>query len=325
LKGNKTMTLLSAFGILPAHCGETVAPKELDISDLSIIVPVKNNQAGINRLLEACLEVFPPNYCPAEILLVDNLSYPPLEVSALAFASLPIRLLICSRPGAAAARNLGAQQARTQWLLFLDSDCIPTSGLIEGYQQAMNGAVAYAGVVRAEGHDLFSQYYDTQGILHPLPLWNQGEERSAYLITANSLVWRPALAQIGGLDERFPSAGGEDIDLGLRLWEVGSLAYAPAAQVFHTFEPSFHAFVRRFVRYGRGNRLLSVRYQTDLTPRPFVPRVPTPANRLLATIQFLSLWWGYHTTRPAGSWATPPHFAAWLTTALEDAKVQEGV
>ena len=63
-----------------------------------------------------------------------------------------------------------------------------------------------------------------------------GEERPAYLITANALVWRPALFRIGGFDERFQSAGGEDIDLGLRLWERGALAYAPSAQVLHVFD-----------------------------------------------------------------------------------------
>jgi GT2 family glycosyltransferase len=310
------MTLLSAFHILPAHQGDAVAPSQLDLADLSIVVPVKNNQAGVERLLEACLKVFPPKHCPAEILLVDNLSSPPLEVPAQVARALPVRLLVCSQPGAAAARNLGGRLARTQWILFLDSDCIPTPGLIEGYRQSMSGAIAYAGVVRAEHNNSLSKYYDTQGILRPLPLWDQGMERPAYLITANALVWRPALAQIGGLDERFPSAGGEDIDLGLRLWAVGPLAYASNAQVLHTFEPHLHAFVHRFMRYGHGNRLLSARYEVDLAPHFFVPRVPLLINRLLATLQFLALWWGYHTARPAKNWASPPSAPAWSMVPL---------
>ena len=87
----------------------------------------------------------------------------------------------------------------------------------------MNGAVAYAGMVKAERSDLVSRYYDTQGILIPPPLWDNGEERPSYLITANALVWRLALAKIGGFNEHFPSAGEEDIDLGLRL---GLLAHS---------------------------------------------------------------------------------------------------
>ncbi len=299
------MTLLSTFRILPVQQGDTVAPSQLDLADLSIVVPVKNNQAGVERLLTACLKVFPPNHCPAEIVLVDNLSSPPLDVPAQVASALPVRLVVCSQPGAAAARNVGARLARTQWILFLDSDCIPTVGLIEGYQHAMSGAIGYVGA-----------YYDTQGILRPLPVWDQGIERPAYLITANALVWRPALAQIGGLDERFPSAGGEDIDLGLRLWAVGPLAYASSAQVLHTFEPHLRTFVRRFLRYGHGNRLLSARYGVDLAPHFFVPRIPSLINRLLATLQFLTLWWGYHTAHPAKNWARPPIAPAWSTLSL---------
>ncbi len=311
------MTLLTAFGITSTHRGNAVAPHELALSDLAMVVPVRNNQIGVTRLLESCLRVFAPNHFPAEILLVDNLSHPPVEVPTHLASSLPVRILICARPGAAAARNLGAQQAQTPWILFLDSDCLLTPGLIDGYRQAMNGAIAYAGMVQAERSDRVSRYYDTQRILIPPPLWDNGMERPAYLITANALVWRAALAEIGGFDERFPSAAGEDIDLGLRLWSVGPLSYAPVAQVHHTFEPKLRAFLRRFVRYGRGNRRLAARYQVDLAPSPFVPYTLSPINWLLASMQFLALWWGYHTTRPVRGWSIPLSWVAWSTTPLE--------
>lgn len=311
------MTILTVVSIAPTHRGNTVAPLELALSDLTIVVPVKNNQTGITRLLEACLKVFAPNRFPAEILLVDNLSHPPVEVPAQLASYLPVRILVCARPGAAAARNQGALQAKTQWILFMDSDCIPTSELIDGYRQAMNGAIAYAGMVRAEGSDPVSRYYDAQCILNPPPIWDNGVGRPAYLITANALVWREALAQIGGLDERFPLAGGEDIDLGIRLWSVGQLSYAPAAQILHTFEPHLRPFARRFIRYGRGNRLLAARYQSDLAPRPIVPQLSSPLNRLLSHVQFLSLWWGYYTTRPAQNWSMPSPIPPWPKATLD--------
>lgn len=133
----------------------------------------------------------------------------------------------------------------------LDSDCLPTETWINGYRRALNGSVAYAGTVRTATFDPISRYYDSQAILHPLPPWKDGEEHPNYIVTANALVWRAALAQAGGFDESFPSAAGEDIDMGLRLWEVGPLAYAPAAQVHHAFEPDLPNFIRRFLRYGR--------------------------------------------------------------------------
>lgn len=311
------MTLLTTFAISPVSRGHAVAPCELALSELTIVVPVKNNQSGVVRLLEACQEIFSVEDCPAEIVIVDNLSYPPVEVPAHLAPCLPVRVLLCTRPGAAAARNFGARRARTGWILFLDSDCIPTPGLIDGYREALSGAVAYAGVVRAERRDPVSRYYDTQGILTPPPLWEDGVMRPAYLITANALVWREALAQVGGFDERFPGAGGEDIDLGLRLWSVGPLAYAPEAQAWHAFEPHLQAFIRRFVRYGGGNRLLAVRYRADLVPHPFVPRYPSFFNRFLAGVQWLALWWGYWMVRPDQGWSLPSSQTAWSVTVRE--------
>jgi GT2 family glycosyltransferase len=124
-------------------------------------------------------------------------------------------------------------------------------------------------------------------------------------------VWRQALAQVGGFDERFPDAGGEDVDLGLRLWRIGPLAYAPQAQVVHATEPHLGAFVRRFVRYGRANRLLSTRYRVDLSPRRFPPQRHSLPDRVLADLQFAALWWGYMTTRPGRSWSAPPPEIPW--------------
>lgn len=305
------MTFLNPLGIKPFTPGKEKAPRHLDLSDLSLVVPVKDNQHGILRLMTACLDVFSPGHCPKEIIVVDNLSSPPLTVPQFASWGLPLHVLVCARPGAAAARNLGARAATGKWVLFLDSDCLPTPGLIEGYQRALDGAIAYAGVVRAERKDPLSRYYETQGIFSPPPVWHQGKERPAYLITANALVWRPALAQVGGFDEQFPDAAGEDVDLGLRLWCIGPLAYAAQAQILHTTEPNLGAFVRRFIRYGRANRLLSARYLVDLSPRRFLPQRQTLLYRLFAWLQFFALWWGYRTMKPRRSWSIPSLVIPW--------------
>ena len=95
---NKTLTLLTAFGINPTHHGNMVAPSKIAFSDITIVVPVKNNQIGVSRLLDACLKVFVLNHCPAEILIVDNLSDTPVEVPAYLASYLPVRVLFCTRP-----------------------------------------------------------------------------------------------------------------------------------------------------------------------------------------------------------------------------------
>ncbi|GHP00299.1 hypothetical protein KSF_103460 [Reticulibacter mediterranei] len=309
------MTLLSAFPIGPRSIGKAVGPRHLLLSELTIIVPVNNNPQGIQRLLSVCMLLFSPDEHPAAILIVDNLSSPPLTLSpAYRTWGLPVHLLTCTKPGAAAARNLGARHATTPWLLFLDSDCIPTVGLIDGYRHALDGSVAYAGCVRSAEDDPLSRYYETQEILRPLPVWYKEHERPAYLITANALVWRPAFWATGGFDTHFLHAAGEDIDLGLRLWEQSTLAFAPSACVQHTFEPTLRSFVCRFFRYGKGNRTLATRYATDLTPHPFVPNHPSLRNRVLALAQFLALWFGYQVGRLDTRWSRPLPLTPWNTT-----------
>ncbi|HLW00395.1 MAG TPA: hypothetical protein VKT82_17140 [Ktedonobacterales bacterium] len=78
-----------------------------------------------------------------------------------------------------------------------------------------------------------------------------GISRPEYLITANALVWKPALEAIDGFDETITIAAGEDIDLGFRLREIGALESAPTALIYHDFAGGLLAFMRRFVVPGQ--------------------------------------------------------------------------
>lgn len=283
------MTAVSNLPLLVAAPMSLAAPVDYDPAKVAMVVPVKDNQSGLDRLV-ATLAGLPGGARPAETIVIDNNSQPPLCLRADYVNAVPgLQLARCSTPGPAAARNAGANLATCDWLLFVDSDCIPTAQTVVGFKSAMNGSVGYAGEVRAVGTDRLSRYYDSQKTLVPPPVG----DRPAYLVTANALVWREALERVGGFDERFPFAGGEDIDLALRLRAIGDLSYAPNAVVLHDFDDGYFGFVRRFVRYGAGNRLIESIHGHDMAPRRFAPEVPTPVNWLAATVQFGAMMWGY--------------------------------
>lgn len=271
-----------------------VAPTSISCADISIVIPVKNNQKGITLFLSEFLKTHPPSLYPREIIIVDNASQPPITIPRLiSDKGLKITVLTCAAIGPACARNLGIQQAQSEWILFTDSDCVPSPGFLSGYIAAMNGSIGYAGLVKSWGKDRLSRYYETQSILVPPPVNEEGATRPEFIITANALVWRPALEIIGGFNENIKIAAGEDIDLGFRLREVGSLSYAPGAIAYHNFDGGLPAFIRRFIRYGKGNKILSQLYSQDLPPKIFRPAYPSFFNWVLSGIQYACLCLGY--------------------------------
>jgi glycosyltransferase involved in cell wall biosynthesis len=287
------MTLITWINYIPAKVDCLVAPCEFRCGDVSVIIPVKDNQAGITQFLSALFETHSSASLPFEVIIVDNRSAVAIEIpTEMMGHGLPIRLIQCRSVGPASARNAGAAIAQGRWLLFVDSDCEPTASFIAGYGCAMNGALGYAGNVRSAGGNRLSRYYESQDILVPPRVM---EDRPQYLITANALVWRRAFERIGGFDEGYSMAGGEDVDLGFRLSQLGNLSYAPASVVLHDFSDGYGGFLRRFVRYGRGNRRLSRCHGISLRPKPFLPTHLTPHNLLVAFLQFLWLSWGYWT------------------------------
>ena len=98
-----------------------------------------------------------------------------------------------------------------------------------------------------------------------------------------------AIDYIGYFDASFQQAGGEDIDLAFRLLEVGELEYCFESVTNHNFDDGLLGFVKRFIRYGKGNRQLAIKYGLNLIPRPFLPQKLTLVNVLFAQLQFLSM------------------------------------
>lgn len=89
-------------------------------SDVTVVIPVKNNPAGLERLLAAVEGL--------TVIVVDDGSDVPL--SAPARDSLRVLRHERSR-GPAAARNTGLRAATTPFVAFLDSDVVPRKGWLE--------------------------------------------------------------------------------------------------------------------------------------------------------------------------------------------------
>ena len=61
----------------------------------------------------------------------------------------------------------------------------------------------------------------------------------------------------------------------------------------HNFDESIEDFKNRFIRYGKGNKIISELYNIDLSPKPFTPVVVNSTNNYLSGMQFHYLKKGY--------------------------------
>jgi GT2 family glycosyltransferase len=117
------------------------------------------------------------------------------------------------RKGPAANRNSGAQNARGEWVFFLDDDCIPNPGWIES---CVAGIHRFPECSVFEGQTIGGPNPRTRSD-HESPLNLQG----GLLWSCNFGIKRQLFLRIGGFDESFPVPAMEDMDLQFRLKELG--------------------------------------------------------------------------------------------------------
>lgn len=72
------------------------------------------------------------------------------------------------------------------------------------------------------------------------------------------------------------------------------LSFAPKSVVYHDFDDGLIGFVKRFKRYGKGNRILAEMYSLNIKPKRFKPRKMSFGNSVLAYVQYLSMLWGWY-------------------------------
>jgi Glycosyltransferase like family 2 len=187
----------------------------------------------------------------------------------------PIRVVAgAEQPSSFYARNVGAEDAKNNWLLFLDSDCVPPSTLIDDYfaDPIADGVGAVAGAVLSTDTPmgLVGKYKNFRRHL------DQGKSTRAkrpWAATANLLVRRPAWAELGGFAEGIRSGG--DIDFCLRLSAAGwKLAYVPRAETRHLHRDTLRAHASQQIRYGGAHLWLRRRYPETRMSRPLAVQLP---------------------------------------------------
>jgi cellulose synthase/poly-beta-1,6-N-acetylglucosamine synthase-like glycosyltransferase len=179
-----------------------------------------------------------------------------------------VQFIATPRPVAAAvARNVGARVASGDYLLFLDSDCIAAPDFLERLHRCLQrGHRVVGGAVSLEADTYWLRCDNFLSFAPFLATAPAGERR--YLPSLNLCINREIFITIGGFDESFPGAAGEDLDLSVRLRASGEkLWFTPQAIIVHRPNRSSASHVWQHLRaFGRVHVELSRRYGQQTSP-----------------------------------------------------------
>ncbi|MGH2951704.1 MAG: glycosyltransferase family 2 protein [Solirubrobacterales bacterium] len=202
---------------------------------MSVVVATRDRERRLAALLRSLGEqtLDPSRF---EVLVVDDASRDGaagLLRSEAAEAPYSLRPIFFETPGGPArARNEGWRAARAPLIAFTDDDCEADPGWLEECLRAAErnpGAIVQGRTAPNPAElDRIGPFSHTRDVDGSGPWWFE---------TCNILYPRELLERVGGFDEGFPEALGEDTDLGWRALAAGARReLAPDALVYHAVE-----------------------------------------------------------------------------------------
>ncbi len=223
---------------------------------ISVIVATYNRKEMLNRLLESFGKL--ACSCPLEFIIIDDCSDDGSESVAEAwkinlgsadvkYHRLPVR------SGPAVARNAGISLSTGNILVFTDSDCRVDPDWVEKLYQWLiqnPGKAGAGGRVLPLDNDIYSLYNTIFRILEP-------PQHLKTLVGANLIIWKQPVLNVGMFDEYFYHPGGEETALCMKLWIRGyRFGFQPEAVVYHDYRKTLNAFIRTFLNYGNGEKIM---------------------------------------------------------------------
>lgn len=252
----------------------------------SFIVPVYNRPDEVDELLDSLTRQTLADF---EVVIVeDGSSRPCRDVCNKYEGRLDIHYFDKPNSGPGQSRNYGAERAKGQYLIVLDSDVV----LPEGYLAAVDAelrrkpADAFGGPDRA--HASFS---DTQKAISysMTSFFTTGGIRGGkkkldkfYPRSFNMGIRRDAYMRLGGFSKmRF----GEDIDFSIRIFKAGcSCRLFPGAWVWHKRRTDFKKFFKQVYNSGIARINLYKKYPESLKLVHLMPAAFTVGLAFLAIL-----------------------------------------
>lgn len=240
----------------------------------SLIIPVYNRPEEVKELLESLTKLI--GNVDFEIVIVeDGSSLPCQSIVSLFEDQLPISYYSKNNTGPGDSRNFGMKQAKGDYFLLFDSDCIlPPSYLVNvvkeleaNYTDCFGGpdrALATFSPIQKAINFAMTSFLTTGGIRGNSEKLDKFQPRSF-----NMGLSRKAFESSGGFGSIHP---GEDPDLVLRLWRLGyATKLFSSAFVYHKRRIDWEKFSIQVTKFGKVRPILIQRFPEYQNITYFLP------------------------------------------------------
>ena len=251
--------------IVPGPC-HSAEPMPDARPPVTVVMPFAGTVAEAAACLAtlAAIETRPGD----RVILADNSATAPAPSSG-------VEVVHAAGEGSPArARNAGAAAAGTDWLVFLDADCRPRPGWLDGFFDPVPepGSGAVAGEIDADaataGDSLAARYGASRNFLNSAT--HMAHPFRPRVSAANLLVRRQAFDAVGGFREGILAA--EDTDFCWRLYDAGwGLEVRPHATAVHAYRPTLAELRAQWRGYAAGRAWLGRQYD-GFHPEPALYR-----------------------------------------------------
>lgn len=201
---------------------------------ISVVIPNYNNSSLIAKCLYALInQKLDGNHTFQVIVVDDGSTDNSADLISDKFGNNINLIQIPTNQGRSTARNIGAKSSDADYLIFIDSDCIPTdTQFIQHYLNAIQcGGGLIFGQVSTTGNSFWDKL-QTDTFKNRKYEFEAGRQW-AYT-TQNVCIDRKLFLKVDGFDLIFDRHGFEDRDLFIRLLEAGAnVTYCETANVIH--------------------------------------------------------------------------------------------
>lgn len=214
---------------------------------VSVIIPAYNAQETIAQAIEAVLAQ--DFIQPFELIIVDDGSLDPTPGIIARYPA--VRYIRQENAGPASARNHGAREARGRVLIFTDADCCPGPSWIT---KLMRGFLHNGVGVVAGSYGIANPRSLLARLIHAEIMFRHHKLMPEYIRafgSYNFAISKKLFMEVGGFNDRYRRASGEDNDLSYKIVARGELIYfCKDATVDHYHQEDLLGYLREQYRHG---------------------------------------------------------------------------